>query len=249
MFRCLGLALMVTCALHAQNSPEFDAASIKPFSGGGRGSRLTFTPGRVVSTGAMFEAAGVTARQIILAAYGLKEYQLTGGPAWMNTDLYSLQAAAANPSASESELRLMLQNFLAQRFHLVLHTDTRDIAVYALKVGKNGPKLPGAGKSEDDHPSLDRFIADARAAGGPTMVTRETMQMFVDSMNRLNASFIDRPVLDQTGLTGTYLFALHVAPEQDYKSAVEDAFGLRFEPQKAAIDVRVIAHIEKPTGN
>jgi hypothetical protein len=129
---------------------EFDAASIKPYSGGDGGGRnggigggppldtggggLRFTPGRVASA-----PNGVTARRMILEAFHLTQYQLSGGPGWLDTDRFALEAKAEG--ADENQLRQMLQTLPAERFKLVGHRETREMAVYALLVGKNGTKL------------------------------------------------------------------------------------------------------------
>jgi uncharacterized protein (TIGR03435 family) len=117
----------------------FDAASIKP-SGSGGGGRMgggggivQITPGRVL-------ARNVTARRLVLAAYRLTPYQLSGGPAWLDSDRFELEAKAETAS-NEKQLRLMLQTLLGQRLKLVVHRETEEMRVYALVVGKNGPKI------------------------------------------------------------------------------------------------------------
>jgi hypothetical protein len=127
----------------------FDAASIKPNSGGGGGGRnggiggnppraggggLRFMPGRIVSA-----PIGVTARKIILDAFHLTQYQLSGGPSWLDSDRFDLEAKAEG--ANENQLRLMLQTLLAERFKLVIHREAKEMPVYHLVVGKSGAKL------------------------------------------------------------------------------------------------------------
>jgi uncharacterized protein (TIGR03435 family) len=256
---------------------EFDAASIKPYkpdnNSGGEGSRsggagagpgggrLQFRPGRVLSV-AMGRGGpgGVTTRRIVLEAYGLSSYQLSGGPAWLDSDVLQLEAKAADTSANENQLRLMLQTMLAKRFKLVAHHETRQMPVYILTVGKNGAKLPDRKNGLDDG---DEARAKAMFSGPNVLAeggmdemtyTVEPMSRFIDEMNTpgpmgRQSHGLDRPVLDKTGLHGTYLFLLRVPLGQDYKTAVEEQLGLKFEPQKAPVDILVIDQIEKPEAN
>jgi uncharacterized protein (TIGR03435 family) len=226
----------------AATLPEFDAASIKPVdpSGGGRTSVVWFEPGRA------FTKNSVTTYRIILAAYHLREYQLFGGPAWASSDWFTLQAKAADSSADESQLRLMLQTLLIKRFQLVAHRETREMPVYALIVSKNGTKLREWKQGDPVPPraGTERSVS----AMGP-----RTMERFVDELNLpgLSAMYgLNRPVLDKTGLKGVYLFNYWWDSPEDFTTQViEDQLGLKLESQKAPVDALVIDHIEKPTEN
>ena len=226
-----------------QSQPVFDAASIKPNTTAPRGrdipggGSLRFTPGRVAGT-------RVTARRIILDAYHLTEYQLSGGPSWIENDRFDLEGKAATP-ADRDQLRQMLQPLLAERFKVAVRHETKEMPVYALVPAKNGAKLhelkPGdpMPAPSNDHPG--------RSGSTSHMFDMETMQQFADSLSR-NPS-IDRPVLNKTGLQGTYLISIGWDADEDYKAAVEEQLGLKFESQKASMDTLVIEHIEKPDAN
>ncbi len=242
--------------------PEFDAASIKPWkpapggggsrSGGGLpppdGGHLQFTPGRIATPW-----TGVTARRLILEAWGVSNYRVTGGPPWIDTDMFKLEARSADPSTPESQLRLMLRTLLSERFHLELRHETREMPVYALTVGRGGAKLHEWKKS--DSPDATRAAVQAEFAKGADDASITNMATFVDRMNNDRTNIhrrmigIDRPVVDSTGLGGTYLFALRPAPEEDYKTIVENQLGLKFVPRKAKVDTLVIGRIEKPDPN
>jgi bla regulator protein blaR1 len=217
--------------------PEFDAASIKPFAGGGRSGPVQFKPGRAFAT-------SVTAYRMVLAAYDLREDQLSGGPGWLDSERFALDAKTETP-ADENRLRLMLQTLLSKRFQLVAHGETREMQVYALTVGKNGTKLR-EWKEGDTIPSLDR----SHGAGG--IANKEKMKDFVDFLNLRGLSVlygIDRPVLDKTGLEGTYLFFFSWETNEDFMAAVEDQLRLKFEKQRASVETLVIDRIEKPSEN
>jgi uncharacterized protein (TIGR03435 family) len=242
--------------------PEFDAASIKPWkpASGGGGSRsgdglpapdgghLQYSPGRVATP-----RAGVTVKRIIQEAYGISNYRVSGGPAWIDTDMFKLEARSADPSADEGQLRLMLRTLLSKRFHLEFRHETRETPVYALTVAKGGVKIHEW--KESGNPDATRAALQAEFAKGADDASITNMATFVDRMNSDRTNIhrrmigLDRPVVDKTGLGGTYLFALQPAPEEDYKTVLENQLGLKFIPQKAMVDTLVIARIEKPDAN
>jgi len=232
---------------HATEKPlAFDAASIKPYNnsgGGGRnggtggappaaigGGALRFTPGRVASS-----PRGVTARKMILEAYHLTQYQLSGGPGWLDSEWFSVEAKAE--AANENQLRQMLQTLLAERFKLVVHRESKEKPVYALVVGKNGTKLR-EWKEGDPMPEF---------GGANNFRDRGTMQHFADFLS--NAPGVARPVLDKTSLQGVYVFYVEWAADEDFLPAMQAQLGLKLEPQKAPIDIFVIDHVEKPSEN
>jgi uncharacterized protein (TIGR03435 family) len=233
----------------AAAAPEFDVASIKPnnaVSGGGRagpsGGSLRYMPGRVVGT--------VTARRIITEAYHLTDYQLSRRPGWFDNDRFDIEGRASTP-VDENQLRPMLQTLLAERFKLVVHHEAKEMPVYAITIGKNGPKL-GEATPGDSSPivilskgSDARLTKPAKEGNADyVVVARGSMQHFADMLSRTPS--IDRPVLDKTGLHGTYRLFLHWGVDDDIRTAVEEQFGLKFESQKATMDTLVIDHIEKP---
>ena len=245
----------------SQPAPEFDAASIKPWtpntggggsrSGGGLpppgGGHLQFTPGRVTTP-----STGVTVKRIIIEAYRLDNYQISGGPEWIDSAMFKLEAVSAQPSADDNQLRLMLRSLLSKRFHFEMHYDTQEMQVYALTVGRIGPGLK-EWKSDDE--AAARATVEAEYAKGANDVTIEPMRSFVQRMNddRTNLhprmTGIDRPVLNKTDLEGTYIFALRLTPDEEYKTTVESQLGLKFQPQKAPVGALIIDRIEKPDPN
>jgi uncharacterized protein (TIGR03435 family) len=223
----------------------FDAASIKPFSRGGGGRNggtgvnppisggLRFPPGRVVSA-----PAGVTVRKLILEAYHLTAYQLSGGPGWLDSDRFDLEAKAEG--ASENQLRQMLRTLLAERFQLVLHRETKEMPVYALIVGKNGPKF---------HEWKEGDPLPAFGSGGHAENFRDvgTIQRLADVLSA--GPDLGRPVLDKTGLKGVYLFYVEWDAGEDFLPAMQQQLGLKLESQRDPVDTLIIDHIDKPTTN
>jgi uncharacterized protein (TIGR03435 family) len=245
-----GLLLFAFCLVYGQivEKPlSFDAASIKPHTnseGGGRNGApgdgplhgtgsggLRFTPGRVVSS-----PIGVTARKIILEAYRLNQYQLSGGPGWLDSYWFDLEGKAESP-ADENQLRQMLRTLLAERLQLVAHRETREMPVYALTVGKNGPKLR-EWKEGDVMPAF---------SGANNYRDRGTMQRLADVLS--NAPDVGRPVLDKTGLKGVYVFYVQWPQGEEFLPAMQEQLGLKLESQKGPVDILVVDHIEKASAN
>jgi len=234
-----------------QGTPlQFDAASIKPHSNALRGGRnggtggnppiavrgggaLRYTPGSVTSS-----PAGVTARKIILEAFHLTQYQLSGGPAWLDSDRFDLEAK--DDGGNEGQLRQMLQSLLAERFQLVVHRDVKEMPVYALVVGKNGTKLR-EWKEGDPIPEF--------GSGGHANNFRDkgTMRHFADFLS--NGPAAGRPVLDKTFLPGVYVIYVEWDEGEEFLPVMQEKLGLKLESQKARMDVFVIDSIQKPSEN
>jgi uncharacterized protein (TIGR03435 family) len=247
------LVVLLGAAAGAQSpgsgTPEFDAVSVKPNNsgGGGRvtvsGGRLRFTPGLVISA-TVGANGGVSARRIILEAYHLRSnYQLAGGPAWLDSDRFDIEGKA-NASADENQLRLMLRTMLGQRFRLGVSHKPVEMPVYALIAGKGGTKFPEwrAGEPQPKMP-----LGKASPPTGGSFTIHGEMQDLAAELSQFPS--IDRPVVDKTGLEGTYLFAFQWDADEDFKSVVEQSSGLKLEPQKAQVDILMIDHIEKPDAN
>jgi uncharacterized protein (TIGR03435 family) len=191
----------------------------------------------------------------IIYAYNVKFYQVSGAQALDHTQYDILAKAEGDRTPSTEEFRAMMQALLAERFKLKAHRETRDTPVYALVVGSKGPKLTeappeaefgrrGAGKGRNIQMTLTKFTSDD----------------LVDYINS-NAG-LDRPVVNQTGLTGAYMIELTYTPanrmggasvaDADAISifeAVQEQLGLKLERRTAPWVMLVVDHIEKPTGN
>jgi uncharacterized protein (TIGR03435 family) len=196
---------------------------------------------------------------VVLKAYDLKPYQLEC-PAWMRTEEYDISATAPAGSTPD-QIPAMLQNLLADRFRMKLHREKRDWPVYALVVGKDGPKL--------------KAMESANEQIGFTMGRPETTLTAVSTTGfaRMLSGFLDRPVLDMTGLTGYYDIKVTVAasdlvgmrsvamPGIQQPSATEAVtapsiftavqdLGLRLESRKAPIEFLIVDRADKdPTEN
>ena len=204
------------------NSPtyEFEAASIKPtmLSGG------TFAPGFTTDG---YRAAHVTLQTMIVQAYGVRQYQISGGPSWLISDYFDVEAkldssvADALKTLGPDQLKLarqrMLQALLADRFALKVRNVTKEGSVYLLVVGKNGSKMQDAKPSAahqlagPDSGGITGVIALDRGSGGGTKAMATSVN--IPYLARYLSQVLRRPVLDKTGLTGIYDFTLDFVPD------------------------------------
>jgi uncharacterized protein (TIGR03435 family) len=255
-----GVAAALTAAGWAQTggvstSPAFEAASVKPHPDGGKRDRTRIIePGRITYK-------DTTLGEFIALAYGVKQYQIAG-PDWIvgnsSAVTYDVIATAGKPAAPE-ELKRMLGPLLAERFRLQFHRETRELPVFALLLAKGGAKFKdrGDGGESSIMPTPD----------GSVSFHNWSMENLADWLSRIPG--VGRPVVDRTGLAGTYsfhanLFAVEkgAAPDAMKRAMIDgdaagtlrttlpDQLGLKLEPQKAQIEILVIDHAERvPTEN
>jgi uncharacterized protein (TIGR03435 family) len=178
-------------------------------------------------------------------AYKAPVYQMENRPGWMDTTCYDVTARAEGEgNLGNDQLRLMLQNLLAQRFHLAVHHETKEFNGYALVVAKNGPTL----QATKGGPAGGQIGTDIIAAHNVTLVSLATMLT-----HPLGAHVIDR-----TGIRGSYDIRLSFAPDTagadstlpSIFTAIEEQLGLKLEAQKVPVEMLIIDHMDKaPTDN
>jgi uncharacterized protein (TIGR03435 family) len=249
-----------------------------------------------VNTGGTFRARNFPVFTYISFAYKVTENQRQSLssqlPKWAFTDRFDIEAKAQG-SPTKDQMRLMVQTLLADRFRLSVHYEMRDVPVFALVLdqpGKLGPLLqkhpedvacPTTPWAPSPAPMGPPQFVDARfpencggivdmAPSGPGRVRRGARNVSLDlvasSMTSGEGSEIDRPVLNETGLTGTYDVAIEFAPDAgatpaasggsqrdssgpSYLDALRDQMGLRLEPRTGAVTFIVIDYIEAPPAN
>jgi uncharacterized protein (TIGR03435 family) len=238
-------------------SLKFEVASIKPAQSGAYGGGIRPAPG-----GERYIATNITLKLLITVAYRIRADQVAGGPAWMDTAVYDMNAKAERPSSVE-ELHAMLQNLLADRFQLRFHRETKEMPIYALAIDKNGPKL----KAHEAHSAGDPFI-DQTIDHFPQVTWHATFAPMDYFAWRLSM-ILDRPVVDETGLKGGYDFDLSFTRDlppgmqpgalpngesidtsgPTIFEALRKQLGLKLERQKGPAETLVIDHAEKPVEN
>jgi uncharacterized protein (TIGR03435 family) len=239
----------------ADANPSFEVATIKPSKPDTPGKLFRIQPGH-------FSTINTTLSDLIGFCYGLQPKQVVGAPAWLETQKFDLDGKPdGTGQPSVDQWKKMLEKLLADRFQLKFHHEKKELSVYALVVAKNGPKLTKSEAEANATPSL------LFRGLGTLPVRNATMADFAGVMQ---SAVLDRPVVDQTGLSGRFDFVLTWTPDEtqfaglgvrvpppsdkadappDLFTAIQQQAGLKFEPTKAPVDVMVIDRVEKPSEN
>jgi uncharacterized protein (TIGR03435 family) len=216
------LMVATICAAPQSNQPAFEVASVKANKSGAPGGSFGGRPG------GQLVVTNNTVRNIVRNSYGLQDFQIVGGPDWMSTDRFDIIAKAAS-DAPPSEMLLMAQRLLADRFGLVAHRETREIDIYALVMAR-ADRRPGA---ELRPAAVDcaALVAASRRPGGPPLPRTAPGDRPVCGMQtapgrmmaggyalpdvaRNLSNFAGRMVVDRTGLTGTFDLSVTWTPDQ-----------------------------------
>jgi uncharacterized protein (TIGR03435 family) len=259
--------------------PSFEVASVKPTAGGQVrvGDKMWTSVGASFKPGGAFEAVNATLGSVIRLAYGLREFQTVGGPEWLNTDRFDIQARSPQ-GAAESEAPRRLQSLLAERFALKVHKETRDRPIYALVLARaNGSLGPRLRQSQESAAAPGLAAADGQCTppGPPGPISMRFCGMTMASLvDKFLPIYTGRTVVDRTGLSGGFDLALYfetrpipgVGPGGGFPTAppaaepaaadavsiftaLEEQLGLKLESQTGPVEVLVIDHVERPTPN
>ena len=250
MKRILAVLLAAACCVPAADQ-AFEVASIHTRTDG-TGDIWTLKPFRFDFSGPRVIIENFRLKDLITYAYDIKDYELLGQPRWADIDRYNVSANAADGTVLTRELaRPMMRALLADRFHLQVHTETQDMPVYAMVVAKGGPKLKDSASGEQKRLSL-------RSAGKTSVMTVTAGDMAQLALQFSKINKVDRPVIDKTGLTGSYDYKLEWGDDLSVTAdsgvvsiftAFQQQLGLKLEPARAAIQVLVVDRAEKPTEN
>ncbi len=229
--------LCVALAIQAQPPVAFEVASIKPSPPDRPQFPYRFAPD--------FSTEG-RLHDLILEAYDIQRYQIAGGPAWMQSAWFQVQAKAP-AETDKPRIRLMLQSLLADRFQLKFHRETRTMPGYILSIDKGGPKLPPA---RTDLPPDSEGVLQM---GSGILSRGATIRQLAIGLNLE----LDQPVLDETGIKGNYDFRLRFddirRPDSSPSlgsvfTAIHD-IGLKLQAQKVPVEVLVIDSAARPSEN
>jgi uncharacterized protein (TIGR03435 family) len=240
----------------ADANPVFEVATIKP-SDPNRPGKLFSIRGSEVLT------VNTTVNDLIVFAYGVHVRQIIGAPGWVSSDKFDITGKPEGGALPNlNQFKIMIQKLLTDRFGLVFHHEKRELTVYALTVGKNGPKLTKSESTGTVPALLFRGLGNLPARNA-------TMEEFAGVMQ---GAVLDRPVVDQTGLRGRFDFQLQWTPDEtqfealrgpgplptppegaethpDLFTAIQQQLGLKLESTKAPADVLVIDKVDKPSAN
>ena len=230
--------------------PTFDVASVRPSQrplGPDYNNQIVYTP-----TG--FTARSTTLKRLIAEAWRLQLSQVIG-PRWLSENEYDIEARVPDGTAKD-QMALMLKSLLADRFGLKMHSESRPIRAYTLVVAQGGPKIhpvePGAAVAAR-HGS--QFRGDMRQFADLLAV-----QFSIPAASDPTVPSIGLgpqiPVLNETGLQGTYEFSVDIKPELNtdgftvWSRVLEDQLGLKIENRKGGVSIAVVDEAARiPTGN
>ncbi|HWB32479.1 MAG TPA: TIGR03435 family protein [Acidobacteriaceae bacterium] len=205
-----------------------------------------------------FSAMNVPLRKIIEAAYSMNDDDLVlGGPSWVDSANFDLEAkfapedVGAAQAMTSDQRSALLQPVLADRFHLVVHHETRPRPVFLLTVLKQGARLNPPSSAAANSRCLFHM---------PSVHTLSADNCKVENLIQVLRNNTGRIILDRTGLTGVYDFSLHWTPDDtpadspaaggpSFFTALQEQLGLKLEPATAPIDVLVIDSAQKPSPN
>jgi uncharacterized protein (TIGR03435 family) len=249
----LAIAIVATTAGRAQSAdihatpqtahPTFEVASVKPAPPEADPKTGTWSLPGV----GRFTATHVSLALLIQLACDIDKSQIANQPAWLDSNLYDIAAKPEDGiQLTRDELRPRLLNLLQQRFHLISHTETRLTHGYALVIAKDGPNLT---PTKGDHFPGSRINVSSGHMRGANWSMPQLAKYLTPA-----AGF---PVVDQTGLTGSYdiAFSYNPKPESDgalpsLDVALKQATGLLLKPQKVPVETIVIDSVDKvPTAN
>jgi uncharacterized protein (TIGR03435 family) len=232
-----------------------------------------------VSPGGMFTAKNVTVKGLIQQAYEIRDFQVSGGPAWLDTERYDIVAKGTETGTSDDEIRKMtdeqrtafkarfllkVQMLLADRFQLKVHRDTKELPVFALSVARNGAKIKAA--ADDDISRSGLTVRRGDAGKSEITGTRVPLTKLVQTLSNV----VGRTVVDKTGLKGNYDFKITFTPDMGSQpgsgggtdpapaigtdgpsifTALQEQLGLRLEAQKGTVEVLVIDSAQKASEN
>jgi bla regulator protein blaR1 len=248
-----------TAAPVAPSSPaaplSFEVSTVKLNTSDGTGSHTQMRDGR-------FTATNVQLKNIMqYSAYGVPEPRIVGGPKWIDSQRFDIEAKLDAATADrlknlprdqlKAAYQTLFQQMLADRFKLAVHWETRDLPVYNLVVAKGGPILATA--KDPEHGS------GTSAGTGQLQATDSTLPEIAQVLTQEAQRELGRVVIDKTGIAGQYDIRLKWTPDTDPSAApnpgpsiftaIQEQLGLKLEPARGPVQVLVIDHVEMPSEN
>lgn len=248
--RSLAAFLLLTAVAHSQpaGAPAFEVASVK-LTANPEPYHWEMSPGHL-------RVRSITLKQCVITAYQVHDFQVSGGPAWAESDRYDIDGNAAGPTKRD-QLLLMLRTLLAERFHLVLQTKSRLADGYAMVVAKGGLKI---------QPDTSEGSPSIQVTQDSLTVARFPMVGLAGAV----ASILGIAVSDATELQGAFAFHVKWAPQVNRMlaasaegpegappvataitlgDALEQTVGLKLERRKVSVETLTIESAEKPSAN
>ena len=283
LIRVLALVVIAGVGVSAQapvaSPPRFEAASVKPSAPGAQGQSLRRPPGGQFSA-SNIPLRDIIALAYGVQEF---PWRLDGVPDWATAERFDIVAKAAADvppvrPGSPDPILMMVRTLLEERFHLAIHADNREMPVYALVLARPGTLGPDLKKSEVDCDAIQvaRLTAAARGAAAPPPLTADGRPVCgfrgvqssgpgapggiqaggIPMWQRANllTRFVERTVVDRTGLEGYYDWQLLFSPPREADqsggsifTALQEQMGLKLESTRAPVEVWVVDRVERPT--
>jgi uncharacterized protein (TIGR03435 family) len=248
---------------------EYDVASIKLNISGGASVGMHTTPDS-------FSVTNVQAEALMQMAFGVQSYQMIAAPEWFKSERYDIEAKM-EPDVADALRKLnlddrratrqqMLQALLLSRLKMTIHRETRELPIYSLVIGKSGSKLQETKPSAPGVavPRGGPSVRTSRYGSGP--ITLTVLHCANTDIAGVFVPHVGRTIIDKTGLTSVYDFTLQFMPDDmavapgsassapdptapSIFTAVPEQLGLKLESGKGPVEVIVIDHVERPSGN
>jgi uncharacterized protein (TIGR03435 family) len=255
MITCLlYTAVLLTAQAQPIQTPNFEVATIK---------QAETTPGRFITmqSNNRFIAKNYTVKLLIAAAYDLNSRTISGGPAWIESEAYDITAVTPGDTRpTHAQQMLMLRTLLTDRFGLTFHREQKDFAIYSLELAKSGAKLTPTTAPPDTPPTVGPATVYPERVALPAK--NATLDDFAQLMQR---AILDRPVVNNTGLTTRYDFSLEWAPDETQFggglpsapnsaspplfTAIQQQLGLTLKPTRGPVAALIIDTATKPSAN
>lgn len=242
----------------------FESATIKPSNPNAQGHRFRVTGNR-------FETTNTSFFDLISFAYGLHATQIIGAPAWVRSEKFDLiLQASTEGQTNEVQWTGMLQSYLVESSKLGFHRDTRDLPLYVLGISRSGLRVAASERDPGRLPELSITLGARNAANPNLAVVSATNATMADLASIMERIVLEWPVVDRTGITGRYDFALRWTPDGaqfgDLRAripapvdvanappyldiALQQQLGLTLDLVDAPLQVLVIDYVEKPAEN
>jgi uncharacterized protein (TIGR03435 family) len=237
------LVAALTAFGQTETSPSFEVASIKPNSSGSGDSDSHGTTGQLTITNRSL-------KDLIALAYSVPPV-LIAGPDWLDSTRFDI-VAKVPAGVGKDKRPTMMKALLIERFHLVVHNDSKEMPAYALVLAKSGPKL------QQVEPGGTSVSNDGNRKGETITGKGVSMSRLADALARV----VEHPVVDQTGLPGVYNVKLEYVPENarpdvpdgpaglSIYAALQEQLGLKLQTQRLPVAIVVVDHVERvPTEN
>jgi uncharacterized protein (TIGR03435 family) len=243
---------------------QFEVVSIKRNKSNAPESYIRPSTGRL-------SIRNMSVKNLLRTAYGFRDSQISGAPAWVDSENYDIEATADGKATPRQMTQPMLQSLLEERFKLRAHQVTKELPVYVLTVANRGPNLQPSAQQicvpfDPENPLLPtapgRNPNEICGSIGLGLTSLNGQQVTIAALAMAFSHLLGRTVIDNTNLAGEFDAKLRFAPTgsvpngavvdpvlADILTAVREQLGLKLESGNGPVEILVIDHVERPSEN